>query len=162
MTRWRAAVAAGALAVALAGCSVEVVDAEQDPSPARDEPPRDAPAVPRGPDAEPPALPGRTDLHALTTGQTACGDGELTVGRAGAGVEVTDTCAVLTVAGAEAVVVADDVGMLVVTGAGARVAVRSIGSLTIAAADVTVTWEEGAPVVDGDTPGSSYGLVDPG
>lgn len=170
MTRWRAAVAAAAVVVALAGCTVEVVDADQDPAPARD-----VPAAPRAPDAEPdvepdvapevqpaPTLPGRADLRPLTTGQTACGDNELSVDRAGAAVEVTDTCAVLTVAGADAVVVADDVGQLVVTGAGARVAVRGISTVSIEAADVTVTWEEGAPVVSGDTPGSSYGAVDPG
>jgi hypothetical protein len=170
VTRWRAVVAAGALVVALAGCTVEVVDADQDPAPTRD-----APAAPRAPEAEPVvepdaepevqpsrSLPGRADLRPLTTGQTACGDNELSVDRAGAAVEVTDACAVLTVAGADAVVVADDVGQLVVTGAGAQVAVRGVSTVTIEAADVTVTWEEGAPVVAGDTPGSSYGAVDPG
>jgi hypothetical protein len=169
VTRWRAVVAGGALGLALAGCSVEVVDAEQDPRPTREAPVPDAvapaPADAAGPAADGPAgspLPGRADLRALTTGQTACGDGELGVDRAGAAVEVTDACAVLTVSGATAVVVADDVTQLVVTGAGAQVAVRSVSTVTIEAADVTVTWEEGAPVVSGDTPGSRYGAVDPG
>lgn len=168
MTRWRVLAAVGTVTLALAGCSVEVVDAGQEPSPTREAPG----AAPQAPDAAPdddpaedvaaPALPSRDDLRPLTTGQTACGNGELSVDRAGAAVEVTDVCAVLTVAGADAVVVADDVSQVVVTGAGARVAVRSISTVTIEAADVTVTWEEGAPVVTGDTPGSSYGAVDPG
>lgn len=185
MRRWAAGpvvAAAGVLALALAGCSVEVVDA--DPTP---EAPRATAEAPPDRDAEPApdvgtipsggtrtrdpasddapgstALPGRAALLPLTTAQVTCAGGDASVSRAGAAVEITDDCDTLTVDGAAAVVVAGDVGHLVVAGAGAQVAVRSVTTVTIGSSAVTVTWEEGTPAVSGDTPGSAYGAVAPG
>jgi hypothetical protein len=174
--------AAGVLALALAGCSVEVVDADPTPASPRatSETPSDRDAGP-APDAgtspsggtktrvpasddgaDGPALPGRATLLPVTTAQIACAGGDAAVSRAGAAVEVTDDCDTLTVDGAAAVVVAGDVGHLVVAGAGAQVAVRSVTTVTIESSAVTVTWEEGTPTVSGDTPGSAYGAVAPG
>lgn len=167
-TRWGAVAAAGVLGVALAGCSVEVVDDEQPSAPATqddgapDGTPSPRPAKPRDPvpSADPvdgPDLPGRADLRPLTTAQTACAGGEAGTTRATEAVEVTDACGTLTVAGAGSVVVAGDVTDVVVEGAGARVAVSSAATVTIDAADVTVTWESGTPVVTDLGAGSTYG-----
>lgn len=182
---------AGALVLTLAGCSVEVVDDAASPGPAPSGSRSAASSDPHGgpgpsgggatdgstdgggaqgrPDAEGatgeagvPGLPTRDDLRLLTTGQTACGGADLTRDRAGDAVEVTDACRTLTVAGADSVVVAGDVEHLVVAGAGARVAVRSVTTVTLAAAAVTVTWEDGNPVVTDGGPGSTYGAVGAG
>lgn len=177
-----AAAAAVVLALGLAGCSVEVVDADAaPPSPgATSGAPQegagagapDVGATPSGgtktrapaSDDDPgsTALPGRAALLPVTTAQVTCAGGDVAVSRAGAAVEVTDDCDTLTVDGAAAVVVAGDVGHLVVAGAGAQVAVRSVTTVTIESSAVTVTWEEGTPAVSGDTPGSAYGAVAPG
>lgn len=186
MRRWPAALAAGVLAAGLAGCSVEVVDADDAPAsprtpsaasgdrdadeaPDRLETPAGSPAAgtaTRGSAADDApgttALPGRDALLPLTTSQVTCAGGDASVSRAGSAVEVTDDCGTLTVDGAAAVVVAGDVGHLVVSGAGAQVAVRSATSVTLAGSAVTVTWEDGTPAVSGDTPGSAYGAVAPG
>jgi DUF3060 family protein len=172
---WRAVVAVGVLGLALAGCSVEVVDDDRPSAPAaqdQDTDPQDTgapdgaasprPTKPRdpAPSTDPvdgPGLPGRADLRPLTTAQTACAGGDAGTTRAAEAAEVTDACGTLTVAGAGSVVVAGDVTDLVVQGAGARVAVRSAGTVTIDAADVTVTWESGTPVVTDLGAGSTYG-----
>jgi len=175
------AVLAGVVALGLAGCSVEVVDADATPAAPRatsdgtpdaagTEPAAGAspsggtktrgPATGDGPGGT--ALPGRAALLPFTTAQVTCAGGDAAVSRAGAAVEVTDDCDTLTVGGAAAVVVAGDVGHLVVSGAGAQVALRSVTTVTVEASAVTVTWEEGTPAVSGDTPGSATGAVAPG
>lgn len=172
MSRWRAGVAIGALALALGGCSVELVDDKQTSgstkAPAALDPGDEplavtTPSAPReDADARPgeaAELPSRDDLRELTTGQTACGDGDVGTDLAGAAVEITDRCVTLTVGGADSVVVAQDVRHLIVTGAGSRVAVQSVATVTISAAGATVTWEEGTPTVTDDGAGSTYGVA---
>ncbi|GAA4623363.1 hypothetical protein GCM10023113_08030 [Cellulomonas oligotrophica] len=177
------------LALALTGCSVDLVDADDAPRPGgpttgapttgatagREVPGTSATveapeamstAVAPAPGAQRPSRPSpRSTRDVLLAGvqqQVTCGGGELVVAEAGAAVEVTDACGTLTVSGADAVVVAGDVGRLVVAGAGATVLVARADDVDLQAAGLTVRWEGGAPTVVDVGAGSSYGVVDDG
>lgn len=182
--RWRRRAVVAVLALALTGCSVDLVDA--DDAPRTDAPTTGASAgreVPgtsatvEAPDAAstvvvpvPDAdLPTRSSprstrdvLRLRVQQQVTCSGGELVVAAAGAAVEVTDACGTLTVSGADAVVVAGDVERLVVAGAGATVLVARADDVDLQAAGLTVRWEDGAPTVADAGAGSTYGVVDDG
>lgn len=176
------ALAVAGLLVGTAGCGV-TLERDEPPGPERTDRPtaaaesdgpddggqdgatRPAPrastrATPGGADAGgAPAAPGRAALRPEVTRTTTCPAEGLVVDGAGAAVEVTGSCSLLTVAGAGAVVVAEDVQRLVVDAADARVAVRTADEVAVLGAGSSVTWESGAPRVDAPAAGATAGAA---
>lgn len=138
--------AVAGLLVALAGCSVQLVDPDATPTP-----PVSQPGATDGPDV-PSDKPGTSERDAAIAAATttlACTD-ELVVDQHAAVVRVDGDCDEVTVAADGAIVILDDVRELRVSGSATTVYVLNLGQLALTGDAVIVRWQGTAPEVTDD------------